>query len=116
MSDENVNPDAPLHIRGLNHLTIPSKIVIEQRAFTSSLLALKRIMNRRPIEWQRVCRALCNSAFAWPLALKSIYSNKTSANRTGISPIPIWPSTRQRKIWKNGPSISRNGGYLLSAR
>ena len=23
MSDENINPDAPLHIRGLNHLTIP---------------------------------------------------------------------------------------------
>ena len=25
MSDENINPDAPLHIRGLNHLTIPVK-------------------------------------------------------------------------------------------
>jgi catechol 2,3-dioxygenase-like lactoylglutathione lyase family enzyme len=25
MSDENLNPDAPLHIRGLNHLTIPVK-------------------------------------------------------------------------------------------
>ena len=25
MSDENFNPDAPLHIRGLNHLTIPVK-------------------------------------------------------------------------------------------
>ena len=25
MSDENLNPDAPLHIRGLNHLTMPVK-------------------------------------------------------------------------------------------
>lgn len=25
MSDENINPDAPLHIRGINHLTIPVK-------------------------------------------------------------------------------------------
>ena len=25
MSDENINPDAPLHIRGLNHLTLPVK-------------------------------------------------------------------------------------------
>ncbi|MGE5219951.1 MAG: VOC family protein [Chloroflexota bacterium] len=25
MSDENFNPDAPLHVRGLNHLTVPVK-------------------------------------------------------------------------------------------
>ncbi len=25
MNDENLNPDAPLHIRGLNHLTMPVK-------------------------------------------------------------------------------------------
>jgi len=25
MSDENLNPDCPLHIRGLNHLTMPVK-------------------------------------------------------------------------------------------
>jgi len=25
MSDENSNPDSPLHIRGLNHLTMPVK-------------------------------------------------------------------------------------------
>ena len=25
MTDEYINPDAPLHIRGLNHLTIPVK-------------------------------------------------------------------------------------------
>jgi len=25
MRDENINPDAPLHVRGLNHLTMPVK-------------------------------------------------------------------------------------------
>ena len=103
MSDENFNPDAPLHIRGLNHLTIPVKQRYRAARFYIVALGAEAHHESAP---DRVAKGLS----------RSLFSNKSLANPTGTNLILMWLSILPPTTWRNGPSISINGRFLSSAQ
>ena len=90
MRDENINPDAPLHVRGLNHLTMPVKDRYRAARFYIVVLGAAPTMNRLPTVPQKVSPGHCKRAPGWRPASKSICLNKIMVSRAGINPIRIW--------------------------
>ena len=66
MSDENFNPDAPLHIRGLNHLTVPVKDRYRAARFFIVVLGGEAHHESAP---DRAAKGLARSLQLGPLAL-----------------------------------------------
>ncbi len=116
MSDENLNPDAPLHIRGLNHLTMPVKDRYRAARFYIVVLGAEAHHESAP---DRAAKGLARSlqtgvrlAPGFEVDLFEQSYGQPDWNR----PIRIWHSIRRLKTWPSGRSILKNGRCRSSDR
>ena len=85
MTDENTNPDAPLHIRGLNHLTMPVKDRYRAARFNIVVLGAEAHHKSAP---DRAAQGLARSlqvGVRLAAGFEVDLSSRASASRIGIS-------------------------------